>query len=337
MACSLKNTLTYPIIVKQLQFNQFGQPSDVIKLRDSEPVELTDGEVRLKIRAAPINPADLNFIEGTYGIKPELPAVAGIEGCGEVTESRDSRFAEGDLCLFLERAGLWSSEVVVSGDGLFKLPSGIDPVQAAMLKVNPATAWRMMTGFSQLPEGSWIVQNAANSGVGRSVIQLAPLLGLRTINLVRRESLFPELEDIGADHVFIDDADAVDAAKEVCGKSRPLLALNAVGGDSALRLMNILGPGGIHVTYGAMARKPLKVPNGLLIFKDLQIRGFWLSQWLKAASVDEIADVYQRMAEASADGRLKLPVDSTYELNEFSAALERNATSDCEGKVLFVP
>ncbi|BCX47842.1 alcohol dehydrogenase [Haloferula helveola] len=323
--------------MKILRFSTFGQAADVLSLEDHEPASLNDGDVRLRVLASPINPADLNFIEGTYGVKPELPAVAGIEGCAEVTESRSAEFAPGDRCIFIAQAELWAEETVVPASTLVKLPAGIDPVQAAMLKVNPATAWQMLTGFATLPEGSWVVQNAANSGVGQSVIQLAPLLGLRTINLVRRESLFDELKALGADHVLLDDSDGVDAAKSICGSDRPALALNAVGGDSALRLMNILGPGGIHVTYGAMGRKPLKVPNGLLIFKNLQLRGFWLTEWLRHASVDEVRGVYQRLAEVMADGKLKLPVDSTHPLADFAAAFARNGSPERDGKVLFVP
>jgi NADPH:quinone reductase-like Zn-dependent oxidoreductase len=323
--------------MKALQFSRFGSPRQELALAEGPAPDCPEGSVRLRMLASPINPADLNLIEGTYGVKPELPATGGIEGCGEVVESKADGFAPGDRCIFLAGTGLWAEEVVVGADQLFKLPEGIDPVQAAMLKVNPATAWQMLTGFVAPEEGAWVVQNSANSGVGRAVIQLAPLLGLRTINLVRRESLFGELTDLGADHVLLDDADAVDAAKELCGDARPALALNAVGGDSALRLMNILGPGGVHVTYGAMARKPLKVPNGLLIFKNLQLRGFWLTRWMKDAPADEVVETYQRLAAEVAAGRLSLPVDSTHPLSDFARALARNEEAGREGKVIFTP
>ncbi len=323
--------------MKTLCFSSFGRPAEALSLDDRAAPECADGSVRLRLLASPINPADLNFIEGTYGVKPELPAVAGIEGCGEVVESRADGFAPGDRCIFLGGTGFWSEEVVATPDALLKLPGGIDPLQAAMLKVNPATAWRMLTGFVEPREGAWVVQNAANSGVGRAVIQLAPLLGLRTMNLVRRESLFDELKSLGADHVLLDDADAIDAARDICGDVRPALALNAVGGDSALRLMNILGPGGHHVTYGAMARRPLKVPNGLLIFKDLRFSGFWLTRWLKQATRTEIEETYGKLATGMRDGRLALPVDAVFPLADFIEALERDAAAGREGKVLFQP
>ena len=323
--------------MKALVFDAFGDPKTVIACKEQPSPPLDADQVRLKVLASPVNPADLNLVEGTYGVKPPLPAVPGIEGCGEVIESRSPAFETGDRVMLLHRSGMWAEEVVVSASSLFKLPPQIDPLQAAMLKVNPATALRMLMGFRTLPKGSWVVQNASNSGVGRSVIQVAKALGLRTINLVRRESLFEELKQIGADHVLLDDASAVDLAREIGGDSAPALALNAVGGDSALRLMNILGSGGAHVTYGAMGRRPLKVPNGLLIFKDLEIRGFWLTRWIDKAPREELDNAYAFLAQEVAAGRLEVPVDSTHELGDFLAAFERLGSADRKGKVLFAP
>lgn len=323
--------------MRALVFDQFGDPATVIGMKELDRPLLADGEVRLKVLASPVNPADLNLVEGTYGVKPPLPAVPGIEGCGEVIESQTEAFVPGDRVMLLHRSGMWAEEVVVAASSLFKLPPGIDPQQAAMLKVNPATALRLLTGFRTLKKGSWIVQNASNSGVGRSVIQVARALGLRTVNLVRRESLFGELKEIGADHVLLDDASAVENAKEICGEESPMLALNAVGGDSALRLMNILGPRGAHITYGAMGRRPLKVPNGLLIFKDVEIRGFWLTRWIDKASRQELDHAYGFLAQEVAAGRLVVPVDSTYGLDGFLEAFKRLGSEDRDGKVLLTP
>lgn len=321
----------------QLAFSSFGPPADVLQLVDTPALPLPQDFVRLRVLATPINPADLNFIEGTYGVKPELPATPGIEGCGEVIESNHPDFSIGDKTIVLARGTNWSEEVVVHGDVLFKLPEGIDPLQAAMLKVNPATAFRMLHGFVALPPGGWVVQNAANSGVGRCVIQLCKELGWRTMNLVRREELIPELTDLGADHVLLDNGDTVDAAKEVMGKDRPFLALNAVGGDSALRLMSLLGPDGSHVTYGAMGLKPLKVPNGMLIFKNISLHGFWVTKWVENARLPEIHRTYGLLAKLMAEGKLDVPIDSTHKLADFKTALDRLKAPDRHGKVLFTP
>ena len=317
-----------------LVFHETGKPSEVLALEPLELPPLNNGEVRLRLLAAPINPADLNTIEGTYGVKLTLPATPGIEGVGEVVESRDPSFAPGDHAIFLSRSSTWATHAQVSGNTLFKLPLALDPLQAAMLKVNPATAWRLLTGFQQLRPGECIVQNASNSGVGRCVIQLAKTLGIYTINFVRRPELHEELLALGADLVLSDDDDGYGAARDAQGITRAALAFNAVGGDSALRLMNLLGEGGIHITYGAMGRRPLTIPNGLLIFRDLQFRGLWVSRWIEQATPEEVTAVYGFLASEVAAGRLSQPVDSTFALENFTEAITRSMQSGRDGKVL---
>ncbi len=321
--------------MQALRFHEFGKPLEVLRLEELELPELREGEVRLKMLAAPVNPADLNLIEGTYGVKPPLPSVPGIEGCGEVVESASPDFSVGDQAIILRRAGSWASHVQVEAAHLFKLPRGIDPQQAAMLKVNPATAWQLLVSFVQLEPGAWVVQNAANSAVGRCVIALAKSLGLRTMNLVRRAEVKEELLALGADEVLTDEDATVEAWKK--HGPQPGLALNCVGGESALRLMNLLAPGGTHVTYGAMARRPLTIPNGLLIFKDLRFRGLWVTKWIENASRGEIREAYSRLAEMMWDGTISMPVDRGFSLEEFPEAIAALGAPERKGKILFLP
>lgn len=310
---------------------------DRLQVEPFSPIAPEPGEVLVKMLAAPVNPADLNFIEGTYGVKPALPATPGVEGCGEVVESRSPDFQPGDRVIFLRRAATWASHTVVDASILFKLPPMIDPLQAAMLKVNPATAWRLLHGFGKPAAGEWVVQNAGNSAVGRCVIQLAKALGIRTVSFVRREELLSELTALGGDVVVMDNDEGLAAAKQTMGGAVAALAFNAVGGDSALRLMNLLREGGTHITFGAMAKRPLTVPNGLLIFRDLKLCGLWVTRWIENAPDAEVRAVYQDLAERVAAGTLLQPVDSTHDLENFATALGRLTAEDRAGKVLFAP
>lgn len=321
----------------QLIFRQTGKPAEVLETANFTPRQPQPGEVLARILAAPVNPADLNTIEGTYGVKLNLPAVPGVEGCGEVLASNDPAYQPGDRVIFLRRADTWASHTTVPADALFKLPPGIDPLQGAMLKVNPATAWRLLHGFEPLAAGDWIVQNAGNSAVGRCVIQLARDLGIRSASFVRRSELIDELRAIGADEVFPDDDEGLAAAKSALGGATAALAFNAVGGESALRLMKLLREGGTHITYGAMGRKPLALPNGLLIFRDLRIRGLWVTRWVENAPSEEVRTAYQELASRVAAGKLLQPVDSVHPLTNFREALARLDEPERHGKVLLVP
>lgn len=321
---------------RRLTFADCGKPDQVLKLEDFEPRLPEDGEVLVRMNAAPINPADLNLIEGTYGVKVDLPAVPGIEGCGVVEVSKSYRFEAGQRVIFLRRASTWATHTTVHEDHLLAVPMEIDVHQAAMLKVNPATAWRLLHGFVKLGPGDWVVQNAGNSAVGRCVIQLAREHGFRTVSFVRRVGLVDELRELGGDAVFSDDDAGYAEANAMLGGATARLAFNAVGGESALRLMKLLEEGGTHITYGAMARKPLTLPNGLLIFRDLRVRGLWVTKWLEEASAEEVRTTYETLAGLVAKGRLLQAVDSVFPLGDWRSALERLKDSERNGKVLLV-
>ncbi len=324
---------TQQLVVNELLPDAKGVNLEQTTLPDTVPNDC----LRVKILASPINPADLNYVAGTYGDTPELPAPVGMEGCGEVVSTTDAEnFPEGSKVFFTDRAGSWAEYVDVPSSAVLPLPENIDPLQAALLKVNPMTALRLLKDFVTLEPGSWVIQNAANSSVGECVIQIAKQLGLRTANVVRREGLEESLTALGADAVFIDDAELKSKVLEVTG-SQPALGLNAVGGDSALRMMDTLAPRGTMVTYGAMSRMSLKVPNSFLIFKQLRLDGFWVTKWIAAQSSETLATEYAQLAEWIAQGVLRSSIDTTYPLQDFRAALDHAAQDKRAGKILFTP
>jgi NADPH:quinone reductase-like Zn-dependent oxidoreductase len=320
----------------RLTFRHFGKPSDVLEIEPFTPTP-AEGEILVRILSAPINPADLNFIEGTYGVKPALPTTPGIEGCGIVESHDHPDFPNGSIVAFLGRSATWATHTCVPPDSLILLPQTIDPLQAAMLKVNPATAWLLIHHFATLNPGDWIVQNAATSSVGQCVIQIARQLGLRTINFIRRPETATNLPSLGADHILPDTEEGQQSALEILHGKNASIAFNAVGGESALRLMNLLRDGSHHITYGAMARRPLTVPNGILIFRDIRISGFWLSRWVENTSPTEVRSIYQKLATQIDSGSLTQRIDSTPPRPNFQTALTRLTHPHRLGKILLTP
>src|SRR6266446_10727615 len=317
-------------------YSTHGNPADVLRI-ESQPWPTPGAdEVVVEMQAAPINPADLNAIEGKYPGKREVPAVPGFEGSGIVSELGEnvSKLMIDSLVILPHDLGTWREACTVRAEQLVVVPSEIDLVQAAMLKINPLTAWRLLHGYVDLKRGDWVIQNAANSAAGRAVIQIAHALGYKTVNVVRREELIDELRADGGDVVLIDSENLRDEVKSAIGGAPIRLGLNAVGGESALRLMNCLAPSSTLVTFGAMSLQPLKIPNGLLIFKDLRFRGIWINKWYDNATIQERMEAFQPLFEMAKRGLLKTKVEKSYLLREVKAAVGHAAQGKRSGKII---
>jgi trans-2-enoyl-CoA reductase len=318
-------------------YETHGNPADVLRVESRPwPTPAAD-EAVVKMRAAPINPADLNQIEGKYPVRPELPATPGFEGAGIIVESgADVKgLTNGALVILPHNVGTWRDAVAVKAEDLVVVPEGIEPVQAAMLKINPLTAWRLLHDYVDLKRGDWLIQNAANSAAGRDVIQIAHELGYKTVNIVRRTEVVDELRAEGGDIVLVDGDNLREEVKSAISGAPIRLGLNSVGGDSALRLANCLAPGGTLVSFGAMSLQPLKIPTGLLIFKDLRFRGIWINKWYDNASLLERAETFGPLFKMARRGLLKTKVEKAYPLNEVTAAVAHAAQGKRSGKIIF--
>jgi trans-2-enoyl-CoA reductase len=318
-------------------YQTHGNPQDVLRIEQQPWPKAGPNEAVVQMRAAPINPADLNAIEGRYPGRKEVPAVPGFEGAGVVVDlgSGVPNLEIGALVLLPHNLGTWRDAVAVKADELVIVPAGIEPVQAAMLKINPLTAWRLLHDYVELKRGDWLIQNAANSAAGRAVIQIAHDLGYKTVNVVRRPELIDELRAEGGDVVLVDGENLRDEVKAASSGAPIRLGLNAVGGDSALRLANCLAPESTMVTFGAMSLQPLRIPNGLLIFKDLRFRGIWINKWYNSATMDQRLEAFRTLFEIAKRGLLKTKVEKAYPLIEAKAAVAHAAQGRRSGKIIF--
>ena len=318
-------------------YERHGNPAEVLRVESRPCPTPGAGEAIVKMRAAPINPADLNQIEGKYPIRAELPATPGFEGAGVVIDigANVTNIAPGALVILPHNVGTWRDAVAVKADELVVVPAGIEPVYAAMLKINPMTAWRLLHDYVDLEKGDWLIQNAANSAAGRAVIQIAHGLGYKTVNVVRRTELIDELHAEGGDAVLVDGENLREEVKAATSAAPIRLGLNAVGGDSALRLANCLAPESTLVTYGAMSLQPLKIPNGLLIFKDLRFRGIWINKWYDNATKQERMEAFRALFGMAKRGLLRTKVEKAYPLMEAKAAVTHAAQGKRSGKIIF--
>ena len=317
--------------IRAARYHRTGDPSQVVRAEEVALEDPNPGEVGVRMLWAPVNPADLNMLEGKYGEARPLPDVPGNEGCGRVIS-----VGEGVDTSWIGRHVLvdsmaWREEGNWPVESLVAVPAGIDARRACVLRVNPPTAWCLVHLFADLQPGDWIAQNAATSAVGRAVIEIAKDRGWKTLNVVRRPEAADELRKLGADAVVVDGPEMSEATA-LPGDVKPRLGLNAVGGASSTRLAGLLAEGSALVTYGAMSKEALKIPNGFLIFRDLNFHGFWLTRWLRAASPSERDAVFGEVFRLAAHGCFVPHVAGEFPIDDISQAVKRAAEGG--GKVL---
>lgn len=318
---------------KALTFTDYGEPENILSLHTHSISPAHGDQVTLKFLASPINPADINQLQGVYPSKPtfttslgtsEKIAVGGNEGVAEVISVGDKvkNLKRGDWVIQRSPGfGTWRTHAQTTEAGLLKIENrdGISAIQAGTVSVNPCTAYRMLKDFG-MQEGNWFIQNGANSGVGRAAIQLGKLWGYKSINVIRDrseglEELKSELRSLGADVVITDKELESREIKDKIGswtnggREKIRLGLNCVGGKPVTAMAKILSSEAHLVSYGAMSKQPITLPTGLLIFKNIHFDGFWVSKWSdrnpaeKEKTVAHVLDLYR-------EGKFKdVPVD----------------------------
>ncbi len=273
----------------EIRLERFGPPSIVAQCQKVPDLEKPSAwEVIVQVEAFPINPADLAMLSGRYGILPRLPSSIGMEGAGTIVECGKSvtDLKVGDRVMIVGNNN-WSQFRKVPAKLVHRVSATLDPLVAATMKVNPATAYMLLTQYQKLKKGSWVIQNAPLSNVGRLVIQFANLLGYRTVNLVRRASAIEEVLAIGGQVAVLNNSKTMENVREQIGLAKVPLGLDAVGGNSAEQLAKCCSNEAKIVSYGMLSGEPSQVSNEHVIFRGLQHVGYWLSHKLNRFSHQE--------------------------------------------------
>ena len=325
--------------MKKIVLDAYGVPEDVARCVDAPDIGAPSaGEVVFDVIAFPINPADIGFCRGNYRIRPPLPATPGAECVGRVAAVGDgvTHVKPGDLVINLQREN-WAARRRVKAEDAVPIPAGLDLRQAAMLRINPPTALLMLSDLVPLKRGDWVIQNVANSAVGRLVITLAKAKGIRTVNVTRREDVFPELKALGADICLTDGPDLADRVREATGAAEIPLGLDAVSGAATARIAACLRDEGTICTYGSMTGEAPAVTVADVVFRGMTFTGFMLGRFMARRSAEEIRAIYAELGDEMLKGAIHAPVDSVYPIEDIREALIRAQTGGRHGKVLVSP
>ncbi|KAI1704230.1 zinc-binding dehydrogenase domain-containing protein [Ditylenchus destructor] len=327
------------VTVKKLVYKENGDPGKVIQLEESilSTESLGDSEVLVRWLAAPINPSDLGQIKGTYAVKPPLPAVAGLEGCGEVEKvgSKVTTLKPGDWVIPSSSGiGTWRTYGIYDEDKLTPIHKSFSKLSAATIMVNPPTAYRLLKDIVELKPGDVVAQNGANSACGRYIIQFCRLWGYKTVNVIRDrpgvQDVKEELKDWGADEVYTEE----EFSKLASNLKGVKLAIDCVGGEKTMLLLPALEKEGTLVIYGEMSSQPAQIDQRSLIFKDLHVRGFWLAKYY-GENPNDRSQMFAEIGKLLSEGKLKDAPFTEHKIEDFAEAI-RASRSSSNSKQIFV-
>jgi NADPH:quinone reductase-like Zn-dependent oxidoreductase len=307
--------------MRAVQLTAYGNPIEGLKYVNlPEPDAPGPNQVLIEVEFSPLNNSDLLIARGIYPSRPALPTVIGNEGVGRVLKlgAGVKNVKVGDRVLPPLSSFTWQERMIIPANGLFALAPDADPQQLSMLAINPPTAALLLSEYVNLKPLEWVVQNSANSGVGRWVIAFAKARGLKTVNIVRRPELVAELKAIGADVVVVDSPNVSKEIKSAVGPAELRLALDGVSGPATGVIASTLSPHGTLVSYAAMSAGPMSISPLDVIFKPLTVRGFWLGH---PESEAKSAPAIKQAAEMIASGRVQIPVAATYPLSSIKEAV----------------
>ena len=328
--------------MKSILFDHFGDPKEVLQLRDAPIPEPGRNEVRVRMRLSPINPSDLLYIRGRYGRQATFPVSPGFEGMGVVDAvgpgflKRIRGIKPGRRVVALNgKGGNWQEFVVIPVRQAIPLPDDISDEQAANFFVNPATAVVMTQHVLKLTPGQWLLQSAAASALGKMLIRLGKASGYRTMNVVRRREQVKELQDLGGDAVICSsDENVPERALALTNGAGVPFAIDCVGGNTGLDALRSLSPNGRMLVYGTLTDEPIPVDPRLLIAGQKRIEGFWLSEWVQKQGIFTMLGLFRRVTDLMRKGVLTTDIEATYPLEEIKTAVENAELPGRKGKIL---
>jgi NADPH:quinone reductase-like Zn-dependent oxidoreductase len=325
--------------MKAAVFESFGEPSEVLQVRDVPIPEPGPGEVRVRMIASPINPSDLMVVEGRYGVLPALPSTPGFEGVGVVDKAGPGlmgRFAVGKRVVAINsKGGNWAEYAVIPWRQARPIADDIPDDQAATFFVNPATVLAMVRHVLKVPKGEWLLVSAAGSTLGKMIIRLGKHDGFKTLCVVRRSEAKAELVALGADAVISSSEGSVpEQVRAITGDDGPRFALDPVGGEAGTAIFQALGTDGRLVVYGSLTDQPIEVSPRLVISGRRVVEGFWLGHWMRERSIPSSLLLFREIAALIRKDVLTSEIGANYALDDVVPAVREAAAVGRGGKIL---
>ncbi|MCG6166452.1 zinc-binding dehydrogenase [Leptospira sp. FAT2] len=331
--------MNLPKTYKALELKEYSENKSRAVIVEKTIRPLKKGEVLIRMHSASINPSDLMFLRGLYGIKKKLPVVPGFEGSGTVVASGGGWYGsylkgKNVACTAPGRGdGVYAEYMITDAFSCLAIGNDLSLEQGACLYVNPITAIAMVEQ-AQRAGAKALVQTAAASALGKMVVGIAARKGMKVINVVRKPEQEAALKAVGAEHILNSETSNFERQLRVLSNElKATVCLDAVAGELTARVLGAMPYGSRVIVYGALSEKEIPLHAGLMIFQDKKLEGFWLSTWVPQQSPFKIWKL-SRELRALAKKELKTDIAARFPLEKAAEAIDHYAVNMTKGKVL---
>ena len=348
--------------MKSACIDAFSDDPGAVEVREVPVPRPAAGQLRVRMRMAPVNPSDFNYMDGIYErsfarmiwnrgadqptdspgsleLFPRPPYALGVEGVGVVEESGGGflgRRLVGKRVAVVSGPpnGTWQEQTLIDARRAFPVPRSLSDAQACSFFVNPLTALVLVRHLLQVPRGAVLLQTAAGSALSQMVRNLAREDGFRVIDVVRSRSGAERLKRGNAKYVVaLEDEELLDAVHRIAPGGVDYV-LDCVGGPTGSEALRALTPGGRMVCYGTLSREPIALPPRDIMMPMTSIEGFYLARYLAKRTLLQRLGLVRKTAKLIESGVLGTPVEQTYRLDALHEALEHARRPGRAGKIL---
>ena len=324
-------------MTKVVRIHEFGG-SDVLSIEDDDIGAPGPGEVLLDQKGMALHYADTMLREGKYFLKPELPAVVGLDGAGVVEAVGDgvTDFKPGDTACYMFNLGAYAEKRVIAADALMPVPDGIDPKNLAGTFLRGMTAQYLLRQTYRVQSGDTVLVHTAAGGMGSLLCQWAKALGATVTGTVGSDDKKAVATASGAAHVVNSRTEDIAAAvNDITGGEGVAAVYDGIGKDVWDANVAALRPTGYLVNYGHMSGPldpidPMQLNSKSLFFAKVSLPHFMGTPEAKRAMAEDVF-------AAIADGILDISVSREYALDDIVQAQEDLVARKTTGSVIIVP
>ncbi len=333
--------------MKAVIYERAGEPQSVLKVVEVPMPEPGPHQVVLKMKAMPINPADLATIRGVYRTPQKTPTVPGYEGLGEVVKigSAVKSLSVGMSVIIVAikpsgwANGSWQEYFCVDETETLPVPSDLDPMLTPQFFNTILTPWVMTVNELNLGPGQTLLMTAAGSGVSKLIFKIAKLRGFSVIGVVRRPEQVEEIKKLGAAEVICSaNEDITKRALAITGLKGVDAVIDAVGGEVSSQCFRALADYGQMMVYGLLElERNSNYDVRKMLFYNLGLRGFWLPGWWTRSSLEVRTQAVNKCFELIRQGILRTSVEKEYSLQDIGLAVQHSERPGNKGRIMLVP